>query len=163
MASMSRTIGGVTILAALLLSFRYLPVELLDLVYPQTNRLGERISLAEEARKTQRLEEQSEQVTERLVLKEEVAEQFFAGELTLFEAAARFRALHQRMGPSPNLRIFFGTASEEEGWCRQVIMWMEAKARFEQSPGQAQALVQRLEGELRDHMQAHSSRVVLPE
>jgi hypothetical protein len=160
---MSRTIGSVTVLAALLLSFRYLPVELLDFVYPQTNRLGDRVSLADEARKTQRLNELSEQVTERLALKEELADQLLTGELTLVETAARFRALHQRIGPLPDVRTFFGVASEEEGWCRQVMIWMEAKVRIEQSPVQAKTFVQRLEGELRDHIQAHDNCVVLPE
>ena len=163
MASMSRPIGGVAVLAALLLSFRYLPAELLDLAYPQTNRFGDRVSLAEEARKTRRLDELSEQVTERLAVKEELAEQLLAGELTLLETAARFRALHQRIGPLPDVRAFFGTASEEEGWCCQVMIWMEAKSRYELSPQQAEALVQRLEGELREHMQAHGNSVFLPE
>lgn len=163
MASMNRTIGGAAVLAALLLSFNSLPVELLDLVCPQTNRFGDRVSLAEEARKTQRLDELGEQVAERLALKDELAEQLLAGERTLLETAARFRALHQRIGPMPEVRAFFGTASEEEGWCRQVMCWMEAKVRYELSPRQAEALVQRLEGELREHMQAHDNRVVLPE
>lgn len=163
MASMSRLIGGVTVLVALLLSFQYLPIELLDLVYPQSNRFGDRVSLADEARKTRRFDELSERVTERLALKEELAEQLFAGELTLFETAARFRALHERIGPLPEVRAFFGTASEEEGWCRQVMIWMEAKSRCELSSEQARALVQRLEGELRDHMKTHDNRVILPE
>ena len=60
-------------------------------------------------------------------------------------------------------RTFFGVASEEEGWCRQVMIWMEAKVRIEQSPVQAKTFVQRLEGELRDHIQAHDNCVVLPE
>ena len=163
MASMSRLIGGATVLAALLLSFQYLPVELLDLACPHTNRFGDRVSLADEARKSQRLDVLGEQVAERITCKEELAEQLLAGELTLVETAARFRAVHQRVGPVPDLRAIFGTASEEEGWCRQVIGWMEAKVRHELSPGQAEALVQRLEGELREHMHAHGSHVVLPE
>jgi hypothetical protein len=86
-----------------------------------------------------------------------------ADELTLVQTAARFRALHQKVGPLPDVRAFFGTASEEEGWCRQVMCWMEAKVRYPQSPGQAEAFMRRLEGELRDHMQSHGSRVILPE
>jgi hypothetical protein len=160
---MSRTIGGVAVLAALLLSFNALPVELLDLACPQTNRFGDRVSLAEEARKTHRLDELSEQVAERLALKDELAEQLMAGERTLLETAARFRALHQKCGPLPDVQMFYGTASEGEGWCRQVISWMEAKVRHELSPRQAEALVQRLEDELRDHLQAHGNRAILPE
>jgi hypothetical protein len=160
---MSRTLGVLAVLAALLLSFNYLPLQWLDSSLAPTNPSGERISLAEELNKAQRFERQGDRLAERIAAKEEAAERYFDGELTLFELAARFRALHEECGPSLDPHGVFQATSEEVAWCRGTMSWLVTKVRFEQSPGEAEVLSQRLEDELKDHMKAHDGRVVLPQ
>jgi hypothetical protein len=160
---MSRSLGGVIVFAALLLSFNYLPPQWLEGSLMPINPFGERVSLANELSKTQRLQRQIERVAARIVAKEEAATRFLADELTLVELAAEFRALHEGRELSPDPCALFGTIDPDEAWCRLAMNWVVIKVRIAQSPEQARALEERIEEELMDHMQAHDGRVELPD
>jgi hypothetical protein len=94
-------------------------------------------------------------VCARLEAKERVVRALVAGECTLLEAAARFRALD---AAEPRVRwedhpdVYAGD-TEAESYCRAVIYW-EENIVWEISSGdrgEAAAVVWRLEGELEEY------------
>jgi hypothetical protein len=82
---------------------------------------------------------------ERVAAKESVIERVFARRLTLAEAAAEFRRIHERI-PSENA----GCADEpsDEGLCRQVLDW--ARAGLLGNSGRDPAVLADLEAEYAD-------------
>ncbi len=78
----------------------------------------------------------------RVAAKQRVVEQVITGRLTLIEGAARFRALGRGLLPA---------AEDGEAVCRAVISWADLALR--DRPEQAAAVAERLEGELRRHLE----------
>ncbi len=85
---------------------------------------------------------------QRIDAKLAVVRRLLAGELTLLEAATRFRDINGEPAdcPVPDNHLW-PSASPEEMLCRQVIVWAQAHAR-DDSSGAAGAVVDRLEAEL---------------
>jgi hypothetical protein len=101
-------------------------------------------------------------LTARIHERKEIVDQLRDGKVDLFAAAAHFK----RMNHLPNVAQFdplvaFRGASEDEKVCRQVINWLVAELQS-QPPSQRQAVLDRLEAELADHLARHG-KVVLPE
>jgi hypothetical protein len=82
-----------------------------------------------------------------------------AGRLTLFEAAAGFRAMRQvkarYLQPDP---LPFPGKTEEEQLCRQVLVYVETVSQGESGPA---AVVARLHKDLQEHLE-RSGTVHLP-
>jgi hypothetical protein len=84
----------------------------------------------------------------RLGEKNAVLHQFVAGELTLREAAARFRDVDRALPPAGARRVPGEEDMPEGEWyCRQVIRWAQAQAAADPS-GPADAVVRRAAGDL---------------
>jgi hypothetical protein len=81
---------------------------------------------------------------DRVAAKQRVVEQVIAGRLGLVAAAARFAALGRGLLPA---------AEDGEGVCRAVIGWAELALR--DCPERAAAVAERLESELRRHLNRH--------
>jgi hypothetical protein len=97
-------------------------------------------------------------ITRRIAAKAELTELLCRGELSLFQTAACFRALHGEQGgyASPHW-VGIPGQTEEEKLCRQVIQWASGRLPQDRS-GELQG---RLERELAEHI-AREGRVVLP-
>jgi hypothetical protein len=96
-------------------------------------------------------------VTRRLWGKVEVARDVVAGRTTLFEAAAAFRKLEEMTAEYIIYpRKLYPGETEEERLCHQVISWAGNEA-YTTSPCQGEALAQRLEEELREHIWRHGT------
>jgi hypothetical protein len=82
--------------------------------------------------------------------KDQVAREVAAGQLSLVEGAARFRALClETPGFDPALfRRFHGGNSDEECYCRALIDWV--RRVLADDPAQAQKVASRLEAELQE-------------
>jgi hypothetical protein len=80
----------------------------------------------------------------RVATKQRVVEQVIAGRLSLMEAATRFRAAGRGLLPA---------AEDGETVCRTVIGWAELALR--DRPERASAVAERLEGELRWHLERY--------
>jgi hypothetical protein len=85
---------------------------------------------------------------QRIDAKLAVVRRLLAGELTLREAAARFRDINAEPADCPAQDShLWPSASPEERLCRQVIAWAQAEAR-DDSSGAIGAVVDCLEAEL---------------
>ncbi|HEY7157549.1 MAG TPA: hypothetical protein VH575_26575 [Gemmataceae bacterium] len=153
MTSTSRLLGILLVCAALLLSFTDVPVEWLHELLAETDTVREHISLVEEHWKDVRLTQEVDVVRERLLVKDKVVERLIAGEITLFQAGASFLALHDSPELLARLRQSFPSSSDSESACRQVIAWTAIRVRATQSPEQSETVRQRLEAELREHLE----------
>lgn len=152
MNPMSRLLRGLFVLFALLLTFASLCVDWLLEIGTVTDRYGNAVSLLESRRKGEQLTREAQAALERIRVKERIAEALLNDEMTLLEAAACFRSLHEDprtwhhpFRPRPQ-------RDDREGWCREVIAWIETKVRVEQSPSQADAVRQWLEAELQEQL-----------
>lgn len=162
MNPMSRLFNGLFVLASLLLASTNLPAEWLLELCPLPNDYGECTSLLETQLHTEQMARLAQSSMERVYCKEKVAEALTSGKMSLLEAAACFRTLHEdpnswRNPFSPRLEY-----NDGEGWCREVIQWTETRTRLMQSPYQADLLRDRLEAELQEQME-HCRSVKLPE
>ena len=83
--------------------------------------------IEEERHRHEALARQSQLVLQCLKAKFQVIEALHAGQLTLCEAAARFRDLSDpKIGSYPELfRRSYAGQSDEERWCRQVIKFVQ--------------------------------------
>src|SRR5579862_4233783 len=94
------------------------------------------------------LKRTSDAMTRRIAGKTAVVDRLIAGELSLPQAAAAFKRLHdENAGVGDDLRTAFPAASEGESLCLQVIVWVEAELRYR---GADLALATRLRAELHD-------------
>jgi hypothetical protein len=115
-----------------------------------------------ERQRRQRLDAQDGLADRRLALRGEVVRQLIAGELTLPEAAARFKQLNEQMAARRDyFRERYPSLSAEEAACRQVILWAEVELRHT-APERAAEVVRRLEAELEGHLQC-DGKVELPD
>jgi hypothetical protein len=123
---------------------------------------GQARLLQETARRERDLEALIRLVHVRGEGKDQVAREVAAGQLSLVEGAARFRALCQ---DSPGftlkmLRFSFPGNSEEESYCRALID--RAQRILADHPAQAQAAAWRLEAELQKLLRKGTPRNKLP-
>jgi hypothetical protein len=120
------------------------------------------LTLAAEQRRTLRLEQESDAVLDRLYVKDKIVAQLMAGEITLSQAGAWFLTLNDTPELVRRMCQTFPGSSEGESACRQVIAWAEVAGRIKHSPEQGEAVRQRLEAELREHLERYGT-VELPE
>ena len=115
----------------------------------------------EEIELSQDLDEKLRGVVGRAAAREEIVARLLAGELTLFEAATRFRDLNAAAPEvTRNLQQRFPDLAPDHAVCRQVITFVEEELR-RRAPERATAVVARLEDELAEHLRQHG-RVCLP-
>jgi len=111
---------------------------------------------------SQVLDEKLRGALQRAAAREEIVARLLAGELTLFEAAARFRDLNAATPEiAHNIRLRFPGLSAEHAVCRQVITFVEEEMR-RCAPEKVRVVRARLEDELADHLRRHG-RVCLPD
>ena len=107
------------------------------------------------------LDAQIEESIQRCKAKEDVVRDVIAGELTLLQAAARFRDVNASW---PKARAVVQQAYAglpyEHALCRQVIAYAEAELRHQGSV-QKDSVLDRLEAELAEHLRRHG-KVCLP-
>ena len=108
------------------------------------------------------LDAQIEESIQRCKAKEDVVRDVIAGELTLLQAAARFRDVNASW---PKARTFLQQAYAglpyEHALCRQIIVYAEAELRHQGSSAQKDSVLHRLEAELAEHLRRHG-KVCLP-
>jgi hypothetical protein len=99
------------------------------------------------------LSDSSEWWRQRLEPQAEVINGLLAGELTLFEAAIRFRDLSERGPPFDweNFRRVYPGRSDEERFCRKVIAEAERSSERD-APTRRAGVLARLEAELREYL-----------
>src|SRR5262245_13536588 len=107
------------------------------------------------------LDAQIEESLQRCKAKEDSTRAVMAGQVTLLEAAARFRNVNASW---PKARTFLQQAYAglpyEHALCRQIIAYAEAELRH-QGSAQKDSVLRRLEAELADHLRRHG-QVCLP-
>jgi hypothetical protein len=115
-----------------------------------------------ERQRRQRLDAQDGLADRRLAFKEAVVRQLIAGELTLPEAASRFKQLNEQTGARRDyFRECHPSLSAEEAACRQVILWVQVELH-QSAPARAEEAVRRLEAELEGRLRC-AGKVELPE
>jgi hypothetical protein len=162
MTFMSRTLPGLFILAVLLLTFVCLPAEWLVELCSPTDRFGERISLLEELRKGEQLSRELQVEPERNHIKVMIVEKLLSGEMTLIEAATRFRSVYEEPQAWHDFNCARPRHDDGERWCQVVIDWADMHVPVQHSPARADALRRRLEQELCEHLKRHGT-VKLPD
>jgi hypothetical protein len=92
-----------------------------------------------------------------------VVERIADGSMSLFEAAAAFRAMNGGSGRVvPEwFREHYPQASDEECLCRQVIVWSGNHLRAKGDPKRAAEVVARIEAVLEEHLREDRA-IVLP-
>ena len=107
------------------------------------------------------LDAQIEESLQRCKAKEDLVRAMIAGELTLLQAAARFRDVNASW---PKARAVVQQAYAglpyEHALCRQIIAYAEAELR-DQGSAQKDSVLHRLEAELAEHLRRHG-KVCLP-
>jgi hypothetical protein len=94
-----------------------------------------------------------------LNIKEAIVNQVGAGQLSLLTAAARFQAVNRQAGHPVYPQGLPSGPQDGEALCRNLIGWVQLALR--DRPEQAEAVCQRLELELQDHLNRFG-RVDLP-
>jgi hypothetical protein len=93
--------------------------------------LQEKISLAPEIALDRQLDEKREILQARIWTRKRIALDLIEGKTTLRQAAGNFRDLAKE-APARNLvelRLYFPNVSDEELFCRQVLLFVEMEAR----------------------------------
>jgi len=100
----------------------------------------------------QALQAELDRCSERIFDKKAIAEKVLAGQLTLHQAAARFEALDATQSPRwrAQLRTTCPGDTDEERYYWMVLRYAATAAQC--SPRQARALLERLEGQLPEHL-----------
>jgi hypothetical protein len=108
-------------------------------------------------------QQEHEVLAERTEVRRQVVRRLAAGELTLFEAAARFGVLNRTPEELPDRgwRLLPGGCDGEK-LCRQVMQWAESDLASVMPPRKGEALIRGWQAELAAHIARHG-RVVLPE
>lgn len=158
----SRMLGSICVLAALLLTSISLPADWLVKVGVRIGQFGDIQSLLDEQSKGQKLASEARFSYERVFAKGRIAEALLNREMSLIDAAACFRALHEDLRSWHHPLRARPEYQDGEAWCREVIEWSENYISNDLSTGQAEVLRRRLETELQAHLIRHGS-VTLPE
>lgn len=162
MSLLSRVLSGFFVASAVLLTIASLSAEWVFDACTITDSCGNRISLLDAHRRGERLTRELQATMERIGVKEKIVSMVAEDEMSLIEAAAWFRSLHENGGSQLNALCRMPGQSEGEGWCREVIAYTENKVFYEKSPDRANALRQRLEAELQELLDCRGG-VVLPD
>jgi hypothetical protein len=127
-----------------------------------SERLNDCMALLEAQSKNERLASEADATIKRIEVKCRIAQALRNGEMTLIDAAAYFRALHEdpRSWRYPN--CLRPEQRDGEAWCRLAIEWTVRNSSYEQTPSQTEALHQRLENELEKQLGGRG-KFVLPE
>ena len=116
----------------------------------------------DEDRRAETLQHLSEVIAEHVRQREHVVQRLLAGQLSLVEAARRFRSLNAELPGYAHTAIdSFRGQSEGERCCRQVIRWVESSASVP-TPSQIEEVLRGLEAELAAHLVEHDGVVILP-
>jgi hypothetical protein len=116
----------------------------------------------EQRQLAEKLEEQKELVLSRIAAKEAIIHDLVTDEITLVEAAARFRHVKGGAGENPESHAdYFAGRTENERCCRQVLQWVRAETET-WTPSEAEKIRARLTAELEAHLAIHHGVVVLP-
>jgi hypothetical protein len=131
-------------------------------IWIQTPRCAEEEDLCRAFELRVALERKSTGTIARIATKVEVSKQVLAGELTLLEAAALFRAADQQPPVFlwEEFRRAFPGATDEERHCREVIVWVE-RVQSKKDPCLAEATRVALEAQLAEQLKRGPLR--LPE
>jgi hypothetical protein len=119
------------------------------------------IKLLEAQGRCEQLTRESQITLERVQVKGRIAEALKNREMKLIDAAAYYCRLHEDLKSWHHPSRPRPDCQDIEGWCREVIEWTEKYTNLELSPGQVEALRQRLEKELQEQLERHSA-VKLP-
>ncbi len=138
------------ILAALLLTCLSLSADWLFGGGSLANWLDDCVLIIEAQDRAKQLSHQAQLSADRVSSKGEIAEALKNGQMTLLEAAAYFRWLHEDLQswhhpfrPRPEL-------NDGASWCREVIEWTDRYTSTQPTANQPSALRQRLEAELQE-------------
>ena len=162
MNSMSRLLSCFFVFTAVLLTFTSLSADWLMELYSPTDQFGNRFSFAEAQRKSEQLSRELAISIERIRTKESVVDALLNGEMTLLEAAAAFRSIHERPQSWHDPLCARPQRDDGESWCRQVIHWVEMRVSLGHSPSLATTERERLEAELQEQMDC-DGKVRLPD
>ncbi|NBO92219.1 MAG: hypothetical protein EBV06_07875 [Planctomycetia bacterium] len=100
--------------------------------------------------------EQNEIVRRRIMVKTEIIARLIEGELSLFQAAARFRTINaQPMGIEDISWQRLNGIDDGEKLCRQVLSWVRFQGDTSARHHSRQHLIEQLESELNQHILAH--------
>lgn len=159
---LSRVLSGFFVASALFLTIASLSAEWVFDACTITDSCGNRISLLDAHRRGERLNLELQATLERIAVKEQIAGMVAEDEMSLIEAAAWFRSLHEKHGAKVNMLCHNPSLSAGENWCREVIAYAENKVLYQKSPSRADAIKQRLEAELQEILDCGGG-VVLPD
>lgn len=157
----SRAFNGLFVLIALGFAAANLPAEWLLKLHPLTDQSGDAVSLRQVQLRKEKLLRSARSANERLCFKEKVAEELDCGNISLIEAAGCFRALYADPESWQNPFRVRPAHDDGEGWCREVIRWMELRMQREQPSDKLRTFRYQLESELRDQLE-HYGSVTLP-
>jgi hypothetical protein len=115
------------------------------------------IALLEAQIRNEQLVREVQISTARAQAKGKVAEALKNGEMKLIDAAAYFCMLHEDPKSWHDPRRPRPDPQDIAGWCSEVIEWTEKYTSFVLSPGQVEALHQRLEKDLQEQLEKHGS------
>jgi hypothetical protein len=154
----------VVVFVALLASVSSWAAEWLGEGSVPTDLLQEAVSLLQAQRKGAQLTQvvRAAVVENRSDAKNHIIDDLLAEKLTLFEGARGFRALYESPRAWCDPRRPQPAWDDGESWCRLVIDWAEVKIAFERSQSEGEAVRQRLEDTLEEHLRYHCS-VELPD
>jgi hypothetical protein len=110
--------------------------------------------MEEGLRQQEELDHRAEQIQRCVTDRQEVVAELIAGRISLLQAAVRFRRLNQRLPESADAyNHFYPGNSEGERLCRYVIAYVRSTL-LDESPDLAPALVERLNAELAQLLEA---------
>jgi hypothetical protein len=108
------------------------------------------------------LDDDCEDVLQRINTKEEIAKAVLGGRMDLLHAAAAFRDVTPPGSKARSyLQMAYSGVSDDERYCRAVIRWVQGLAAAQSHP-LAQRQVARLEAELNEHLR-RNGRITLPQ
>lgn len=159
---MSRILGFLLSITALLLTFSSLFADRFLEQWTVTDQYGNRVALIDLQRRGEQMARGCQTTLERARCKDIIAESLCQGKMTVVEAAAAFRSLYE--DPQSWHHPHRPRPDHEDGatWCHQVIEWTVMKVSLEQSSSQADAVRQRLERELQEQL-ADGGSIKLPD
>lgn len=162
MRLMSRLLSSFFVFTGVLVILSSLSVDWLFELYAPTDRFGNRISLIENQRKGEQLSRELAISKERINAKDVAVDALLDGEISLFEAAACFRSLHNDARTWHNALCPRPAFDDGESWCRLVIDWAAVTVHCSYSDSQSLVVRQRLEAELQEEKQRQGA-VRLPD
>lgn len=148
----SRLFSSLFAITALLFILTSLPADwMLELGAP-VDLSGSLRSLLEAQRKGEQLSRKAQSSLAQVAIKDRIGEALTSGKMTLIEAAVCFRSLHEDPKTWHHPSRPCPSHGDDESWCREVIEWVDNSVRINHSADQADALRQRLEVELQEHL-----------